>query len=336
MEPLNTGTSAQNSGIYLGDYGDASVSSMMALIAQGESQSAPLHSCFNSFYHRGGIFEAERPQRQSFSSLLNSESTAAGTVCSMPLVKTEKDFPDISTPVEFHREKCFTEPASVQMVSSALASLASQESRSAKEEEEMEAVKAKILGHPRYPCVLEAYVNCQKVGAPPEIVARLDEACKDQEDREANASIGMDPELDGFMEAYCGVLSKYEEELTKPLKEAMAFIKKIETQLNSLTKGTIKIFPSAESDDKTEGGGSSDEEDCSTAEQECQEVDQNSQDRELKDRLLRKYSGYLSNLKQEFMKKKKKGKLPKEARQKLLDWWDLHNKWPYPSALTSS
>eukprot|EP00252_Welwitschia_mirabilis_P027093 TRINITY_DN916_c0_g1_i17.p1 TRINITY_DN916_c0_g1~~TRINITY_DN916_c0_g1_i17.p1 ORF type:complete len:148 (+),score=23.87 TRINITY_DN916_c0_g1_i17:211-654(+) len=35
--------------------------------------------------------------------------------------------------------------------------------------------------------------------------------------------------------------------------------------------------------------------------------------------------------KQEFMKKKKQGKLPKDARQKLLDWWNHHYKWPYPS-----
>jgi hypothetical protein len=36
-------------------------------------------------------------------------------------------------------------------------------------------------------------------------------------------------------------------------------------------------------------------------------------------------------LKLEFSKKKKKGKLPREARQALLDWWNVHNKWPYPT-----
>lgn len=60
-------------------------------------------------------------------------------------------------------------------------------------------------------------------------------------------------------------------------------------------------------------------------------IDPLAEDRELKGQLLRKYSGYLGNLKQEFMKKKKKGKLPKEARQQLLDWWNVHYKWPYPS-----
>lgn len=55
------------------------------------------------------------------------------------------------------------------------------------------------------------------------------------------------------------------------------------------------------------------------------------EERELRDELLRRYSGYLSSLKQDFSKKKKKGNLPKEARQTLLDWWNLHYKWPYPT-----
>lgn len=60
-------------------------------------------------------------------------------------------------------------------------------------------------------------------------------------------------------------------------------------------------------------------------------LDTQAEDRELKVQLLRKYSGYLGSLKKEFLKKKKNGKLPKEARQQLLDWWSRHYKWPYPS-----
>ena len=53
---------------------------------------------------------------------------------------------------------------------------------------------------------------------------------------------------------------------------------------------------------------------------------------QLKQQLLRKYSGFMiCSLKKEFLKRKKKGKLPKEARQKLLEWWTQHYKWPYPS-----
>ncbi|CAM8878372.1 unnamed protein product [Rhodiola kirilowii] len=55
------------------------------------------------------------------------------------------------------------------------------------------------------------------------------------------------------------------------------------------------------------------------------------EDQELKDKLLRKYSGYISSLKHEFSKKKKKGKLPKDAKQTLLGWWSDHYKWPYPT-----
>lgn len=51
---------------------------------------------------------------------------------------------------------------------------------------------------------------------------------------------------------------------------------------------------------------------------------------ELKDTLLRKFGGRISSLKKKFSKKKK-GKLPKEARQTLLEWWNSHNTWPYPT-----
>jgi hypothetical protein len=55
------------------------------------------------------------------------------------------------------------------------------------------------------------------------------------------------------------------------------------------------------------------------------------EDKELKSHLLNKYSGYLSGLWRDLSKKKKKGKLPRDARQKLLHWWQLHYRWPYPS-----
>lgn len=60
-----------------------------------------------------------------------------------------------------------------------------------------------------------------------------------------------------------------------------------------------------------------------------------SEDQELKDRLFRKFGSHISTLKLEFSKKKKKGKLPKEARQTLLEWWNSHYKWPYPTVRIS-
>lgn len=87
-----------------------------------------------------------------------------------------------------------------------------------------------------------------QVGAPPEVVARLEEACASAVtmavDAAGSACIGEDPALDQFMEAYCEMLIKYEQELSKPFKEAMLFLQRMECQFKSLT-----ISPSDFGDD---------------------------------------------------------------------------------------
>lgn len=91
-------------------------------------------------------------------------------------------------------------------------------------------------------------------------------------------------------------------------------------------------FPWEPADERCEDVASSEEDpDASGGEADILEIDPRAEDKELKHHLLKKYSGYLSSLRQELSKKRKKGKLPKEARQKLLKWWELHYKWPYPS-----
>ncbi|XP_050247940.1 homeobox protein SBH1-like isoform X2 [Quercus robur] len=183
-------------------------------------------------------------------------------------------------------------------------------------------MRAKIMAHPLFLRLLAAYVNCQKVGASPEVVARLEEVYANSEaamgGRSGTVCIGEDPGLDQFMEAYCEMLTKYEQELSKPFKEAMLFFSRIECQLKALTVSS--------SDSAGRNGSSGEEVDLND-----NSIDPQAEDQELKTQLLRKYSGYLGSLKQEFLKKKKNGKLPKEARHRLLDWWSRHYKWPYPS-----
>ncbi|MBA0634573.1 hypothetical protein Godav_025962 [Gossypium davidsonii] len=253
------------------------------------------------------------------------------------------------------------------------------------------SVKAKIMAHPHYHRLLAAYV-----GAPPEVVARLEEACASAATTGPTRTgcIGEDPALDQFMEAYCEMLTKYEQELTKPFKEAMLFLQRVECQFKALTVsspnpvmsfaryGTLFFRPFRSSTlegnalstyaskhgkmscfvilvAKSSENGITMETiyaallaraslhhvarkacgegvDRNASSEEDVDVNNNfidplAEDRELKGQLLRKYSGYLGSLKQEFMKKRKKGKLPKEARQQLLDWWSRHYKWPYPS-----
>lgn len=70
-------------------------------------------------------------------------------------------------------------------------------------------------------------------------MARLEEACASAVrmggDAVGSGCIGEDPALDQFMEAYCEMLIKYEQELSKPLKEAMLFLQRIEVQFKNLT-----------------------------------------------------------------------------------------------------
>nr|XP_043624991.1 homeobox protein knotted-1-like 6 [Erigeron canadensis] len=180
-----------------------------------------------------------------------------------------------------------------------------------------DVIKAKIASHPLYPKLLDAFIDCQKLGAPPEISCLLDEIRRDNGIVMRNAvvsttGLGADPELDEFMEMYRQVLVKYKSELTRPFDEATVFLNNIETQLSNLCKDD------ASSEEELSGG-------------ETENTHVSREDQELKDTLLRKFGGHISSLKHEFSKKKKKGKLPNEARHTLLEWWDSHYKWPYPT-----
>ncbi|KAL5813850.1 hypothetical protein ACOSQ4_024491 [Xanthoceras sorbifolium] len=200
------------------------------------------------------------------------------------------------------------------------------------EEEVSSAIRAKIASHPLYPKMLEAYIDCQKVGAPPEMADVLDEIRRESDVSKrcavVSGCLGTDPELDEFMETYCDILAKYKSDLSKPFDEATTFLNSMETQLSNLCNGVSRSYGSEEGGG---GGGSSNEESSGGETEEAQECYRAHVDRELKDKLIRKYGGYISSLKHEFSKKKKKGKLPKEARQVLFHWWNIHNKWPYPT-----
>eukprot|EP01018_Ginkgo_biloba_P006676 Gb_14470 [translate_table: standard] len=332
------------------EYGDVGVSSMIALMTEHEpheSESSIMTAVPSSFasFHApaecllsAAMFQApqacqgDKLHRQSVAGHCVMEQLimpeqAAISDSSLPSVKTEV-CSHFGNQFEFHREQtgsCYAE--SSLMVGPLVTSLTSQPGDMVTSLEvtsprfskvnEADAIKAKIVGHPHYPSLVEAYMDCQKVmplptgvftsslqccrclklwdvctgfelassqrkkyvagcilsdsnqprsiylesrsrflisgaflwiqvGAPPEVLARLDALSEEYESRQhrSTISIGMDPELDQFMEAYCEMLIKYQVELTKPFKEAMAFLKKIETQLNTLGKGTIRISPS--------------------------------------------------------------------------------------------
>ncbi|KAL5203102.1 hypothetical protein ABZP36_014054 [Zizania latifolia] len=198
-----------------------------------------------------------------------------------------------------------------------------------------ELMKAQIAGHPSYPSLLSAYIECRKVGAPPELATLLEEIGREGRGgggRSGAGEIGLDPELDEFMETYCRVLERYKEELSRPFDEAASFLTGIHTQLANLCGGAAAAPAATEHSD--EMVGSSEDEPCSgdaDAAELGQEQSSRLADHELKEMLLKKYSGCLSRLRSEFLKKRKKGKLPKDARSALMDWWNTHYRWPYPT-----
>ncbi|KAF5726736.1 KNOTTED1-like homeobox6 [Tripterygium wilfordii] len=202
-----------------------------------------------------------------------------------------------------------------------------QEPRQREEDTSYGIIKAKIASHPSYPRLLQAYIDCQKVGAPPEIAFLLDEIRRENDlckQDIASTCLGADPELDEFMETYCKILTKYKSDLARPFDEATTYLNKIEMQFRNLCTGATIRSVSDEGDVSTD-------EDFSGGEVHVQESQARDEERDLKNKLLRRFGSHIGSLKMEFSKKKKKGKLPKEARQTLLEWWNVHYKWPYPT-----
>nr|POE61210.1 homeobox protein knotted-1-like 6 [Quercus suber] len=124
---------------------------------------------------------------------------------------------------------------------SAAASAISEASEIQREELDMSTIiKAKIASHPGYPRLLQAYIDCQKVGAPPEIASLLDEIRQENDLCKidtVSTCLGADPELDEFMETYCDMLVKYKSDLSRPFDEATTFLNKIQMQLSNLSTG---------------------------------------------------------------------------------------------------
>ncbi|KAM3294978.1 hypothetical protein ACQJBY_037687 [Aegilops geniculata] len=186
-----------------------------------------------------------------------------------------------------------------------------------------DTIKAKIMSHPLYPALLGAFIDCRKVGAPPEVVGRLsslvDELRPNSDGRQNQPA---DPELDQFMETYRDMLVMYSQELTRQIREANQFLRSAEAHIDSFAPATGNNY--------NECGGSSSEDEQETGD--VAGLLPSGEGKQLKSQLLDKYSGYLRNLWREVSRKKKKsGRLPREVRQRLLHWWQLHQGWPYPS-----
>eukprot|EP00850_Spirogloea_muscicola_P012271 SM000078S22130 [mRNA] locus=s78:526676:529014:- [translate_table: standard] len=210
-----------------------------------------------------------------------------------------------------------------------------------------------VLAHPRYRRLVQAHVECLKVGADPEEAEQLEDACKRLvKFRAREGALGVNPALDKFMDSYIQMLGDYKAELERPFREAHLFCKDFEHRLGRLSRslgshyshtprqvvGAASASASKEqwrassggfAEASGSGGGVSGDE--GEVGDEDVEVDPAMEDAELREQLKRKYRPFLGSLKAEFLKKRKKGKLPREATAALLAWWSDHIHWPYPT-----
>ncbi|WMV21421.1 hypothetical protein MTR67_014806 [Solanum verrucosum] len=194
-----------------------------------------------------------------------------------------------------------------------------------------------ISSHLLYPKLLLTYIDCHKVGAPPEIVNMLDNIAQENDLHRRSSScstalnqpITEDSELDDFMATYCDVLAKLKLDLGRSFNEATTFLNDIQTQLTNLSTTTNISEEGVEAEEGDTMGGevnNNGQQNSSSDEILCRSGS------EIKDKLMEKYSGYITSLKHDFCKKNyNKGKLPKEATQILLNWWTTHYNWPYPT-----
>ncbi|XP_057443464.1 homeobox protein knotted-1-like 6 [Lotus japonicus] len=114
------------------------------------------------------------------------------------------------------------------------------------EVENNETLKRRISSHPLYELLVEAHLDCLKVGD----ISKLDRELKKEQKqaimKKQNSGMFNHSELDLFMEAYCLALNKLKEAIEEPQMKSMAFINNMHSQLRELTDATMPAAPAEE------------------------------------------------------------------------------------------
>ncbi|AES76094.1 fused compound leaf protein [Medicago truncatula] len=104
------------------------------------------------------------------------------------------------------------------------------------QEENDEILKTRISNHPLYELLVQAHLDCLKVGDISNL--EIEKSDKKQTLKKQNLDMLSQSELDLFMEAYCLALSKLKEAMKEPQQNSMAFINNMHSQLRELTQAT--------------------------------------------------------------------------------------------------
>ena len=229
-------------------------------------------------------------------------------------------------------------------------------------DDERGAMRAAVRANPRYPKLLDAYFACRRVGADATSKASLARRRRRLLREASEVSSGTmrtaldacvrryGAELDEFLERVIDELTACAEDLSACFDEVDAACREVEARvkLNAMNvsaktagptstaaKKSVNVEPDAGGSDSDTGG--SDEDEASAwvrrrrrkAAKESKIPDTREDD--LRKSLKRKYASSILALKDEFLKKTKKGKLPSSATKTLKEWWLANLLWPYPS-----
>ncbi|XP_028791374.1 homeobox protein knotted-1-like 2 [Neltuma alba] len=100
--------------------------------------------------------------------------------------------------------------------------------------EKDDVLKRRISSHPLYELLVQAHLQCLKVGEISDLERALEMDQKLIMNRQS-LDVFSEPELDLFMEAYCKALGKLKVDMEEPQQKVMAFINNMHSQLKELT-----------------------------------------------------------------------------------------------------
>ncbi|KAK3270890.1 hypothetical protein CYMTET_20734 [Cymbomonas tetramitiformis] len=220
------------------------------------------------------------------------------------------------------------------------------------------------MRHPLFPRLVQANFDSLRIGQLPSQVETLNQHhARYLSSLEASVRCipylegneAEDDDLDDFMLNYCSILESYHEETQTLLKQAVTNLDFFEQKLFKLQNfGATKLQTCCGSSDTAPSGVEAPEgqtignygvsiyddvQSSLTRNRTTKSVVDELQDKiltpeeeyQILHQLKAEHHRAIFDLKDEFLKRKKKGKLPQDAAAALKEWWQQNFVWPYPS-----
>lgn len=213
------------------------------------------------------------------------------------------------------------------------------------ESEESEEMTLAIRAHPMYARLVEAYYECRKIGADAETADALEreksamvysvQATK-EDSTSASSTFGSSNalDLDDFMRECTHELESYVKELHSAYESAKECCEHFEARARNVHEEVVRRERAAAAAGERRAPATVDEH--ADASDDFDKILSSASERRdheerLRQDLKRKYAKNILTLKSEFMRKRKKGKLPDASTEVLKKWWSENIVWPYPS-----